>query len=131
MNNKLLQRRQRLMPGDVPRHIRVYDNGGETFDRYTVVYTGRYRRNPRDGYQYVGMSEHPFHPQGFGQHGETRDRPCDYAEHSNHVPPVGKSCHLGKRITFADLPADCQRLVLRDYRELWDLSATVAATQSS
>ena len=44
--------------------LEIRDNGGETADRYTVIYTtksGRYN-------DAVGMSEHPFHPQGFGQH---------------------------------------------------------------
>ncbi len=47
-------------------------------------------------WQALGMSFHPFHPAGFGQH-------CSA------VP--GR--HLGQRITFDALPADCQRLVLQ------------------
>lgn len=40
--------------------VGLYDNGGETFDRYTAVYDS-------DDYQwYRGMSDNPFHPQGFG-----------------------------------------------------------------
>ncbi len=35
------------------------DNGGETFDRYTII-------NSADG-EIVGASNNPFHPQGFGQ----------------------------------------------------------------
>jgi hypothetical protein len=83
----------------------VYDNGGETFDRYAVYYKGRGSlEHPQivEGrvlrYRALrGMSENPFHPQGFGQW-------C-------HGMP-GK--HNGKRIAFQDLPADCQRLVARD-----------------
>jgi hypothetical protein len=36
--NRLLS----LMPNGVPKYVRVYDNGGKSFDRYTVVFTGRY-----------------------------------------------------------------------------------------
>lgn len=92
--------------------VRCYDNGGVdkvggTVDRFTVVYTGRYRRYTGGEQQYVGMSTNPFSPQGFGQHGSSRtgiDRPA-YS-------------HLGKRIAFTDLPKDCQRLVQTDCQEL-------------
>ena len=76
----------------------VYDNGGETADRFTVYYGGRGTINHRNGLRLmVGMSDAPFHPQGFGQHGEG-------------MP--GR--HNGRRIRFDDLPADCRRLVEAD-----------------
>ena len=103
-----MTRKERLLPNGIPRWIRCYDNGGETFDRYTVVYTGHYK--DRNGCDYVGMSEYPFSPQGFGQHGwdrETIDRPA-YA-------------HLGRKVSFANLPEDCRRLVMSDYREIWSI----------
>jgi hypothetical protein len=55
------------------------------------------------------MNAAPFHPQGFGQHGESDRGPVDF-------PPcrLGRRNHLGKRILFADLPPDCQRLVVQD-----------------
>lgn len=105
------ERTERLLPGGVPRWIRCYDNGGETIDRYTVVYTGNYTSKTGGYHWYVGMSGQPFHPLGFGQHGETLGA-CDH-------PTYG---HLGKRIQFADLPPDCQQLVLRDYVYLWDIT---------
>lgn len=87
---------------------RCYDNGGESLDRYTVVYKfpkfvkrGTYRQRY---YEYVGMNAAPFHPQGIGQHGESNDKPID--------KPNGK--HLGKPIPFRELPTDCQRLVFQD-----------------
>jgi hypothetical protein len=81
------------------RPIRCYDNGGKTFDRYTVVYMDDPERAV-GAYSAVGMNAHPFHPQGYGQH-------C--------IAMPGK--HLGRRVPFAYLPADCQRLVLRDLEE--------------
>lgn len=96
---------------------RFYDNGGTeakggTIDRYTAVYL-RPLTDQKTGrpiaWGYVGMNAAPFHPQGFGQHGESDRGPVDF-------PPcrLGRRNHLGKRILFADLPPDCQRLVVQD-----------------
>jgi hypothetical protein len=92
--------------------VRCYDNGGVncpggTVDRYTVVYTGRYRRYMGGHQMYVGMDGNPFHPQGFGQHG-TSSKSIDLPAYS----------HLGKRIEFSDLPQNCQLLVMSDCQEL-------------
>lgn len=97
------------MPGGVPKYVRCYDNQGETSDRYTVVFTGHFAgRGGRC--HYVGMGGNPFHPQGFYQHGE-HDQVIDRPAYS----------HLGKKIKFMDLPEDCQRAVIQDYREIWGL----------
>ena len=72
----------------------IYDNGGETFDRFTVYYTERERNG---FYMGRGMSEHPCHPQGFGQ--------CVSGQ-------LGK--HNGKRIKFDELPTDCRKLIKSD-----------------
>lgn len=115
------KRLESLLPGGIPRYVRCYDNGGETADRYTVVFCGRHTAARIDRvFPYVGMSSRPFHPQGFGQHGETRDKPCD-VDRWGFPPAMGRTGHLGKRIPFADLPDDCRKLVMGDYLELWDL----------
>lgn len=103
-----------LMPFDVPRWIRCYDNGGETFDRYTVVYSGL--KNATREHYYRGMSTHPSHPQGFGIFGSTMYKPLD-----DPFTPGAKQA-LGKQIVFADLPDECQMVVLSDYCELWHLN---------
>jgi hypothetical protein len=80
------------------KNIRIYDNGGKTFDRYTAVYM-----TISEGvglYGARGMSENPTHPQGFGQYCSAQP---------------GK--HLGKRISFDALPAACQKLILSDIGE--------------
>jgi len=41
--------------------VEVYDNGGETLDRYTIVIDG-------DLNNCYGMSDDPFHPMGFSQY---------------------------------------------------------------
>ncbi len=90
--------------------IRCYDNGGETPDRYTVVFMNRgdygftrqyIRETGRDFYPCLGMSGAPFHPQGIGQHSDCK---------------LGR--HLGKRVQFASLPTDCRNAVIRDLSEV-------------
>lgn len=80
--------------------LRCYDNGGKTFDRYTVV-PPRWAKEERerDGtFVCIGASEHPFHPQGFGQHSSAMAGP-----------------HLGKRVTWADLPPDVQQFARQSF----------------
>ncbi|MBX3018002.1 MAG: hypothetical protein KF767_08940 [Bdellovibrionaceae bacterium] len=78
------------------KNVRIYDNGGKTFDRYTAVYMDQPEYQPGT-FAARGMSTNPFSPQGFG---------CSC------VASPGR--HLGKRIKFEELPPDCQRLVLQD-----------------
>jgi hypothetical protein len=75
--------------------VRIYDNGGETFDRYTAVYMTE--PEGRGLYGARGMSENPTHSQGFGQY-------C--------AAMPGR--HLGRRISFSALPEPCRELVQRD-----------------
>lgn len=113
---KTTQRAQRLIPGGVPKWVRIYDNGGETADRYTIVFTkcGSMPGQDPDPYRrrhfYLGASAHPFHPQGIGQHGESVD-PIDR-------PAYG---HLGKPIAFDQLPPDVKKFTLSNYCELWGI----------
>jgi len=41
------------------------------------------------------------------------------------APAMGRKNHLGKRIPFSELPPDCQRLVMQDYREIWNLPSAL------
>lgn len=82
-------------------NVRIYDNGGKSFDRYTAVFLDRLEKiqyvswgKSQALYDALGFNAYPFAPQGFGQH-------CTAAP--------GK--HLGKRIDFNDLPEDAQRFV--------------------
>jgi hypothetical protein len=72
----------------------IYDDGGESLDRYTVVYD-EVEREVFQGGKVVKLY------QGIGQH-------C--------TAMLGR--HLGKRIKFEQLPVDCQRLVKRDLAEV-------------
>jgi len=91
-----------------PRYIRIYDNGGKTFDRYTVVFTGRYKKRMSNEFIHLGMSDHPFHPLGFGQHGYSDD----------HIDRPTYS-HLGKPMKWEDLTEDCQKCVWQTYNLIW------------
>ena len=67
--NGYTPRRQsaRWLDGDCPRGVlALYDNGGKTFDRFTVFYADPVPGpgGPRIGG--LGMSTDPFHPQGLG-----------------------------------------------------------------
>lgn len=112
-----MNRTDRLRPQGIPRYIRVYDNGGLTHDRYTAVFTGRYRmpkgsivQRTGGDYLYLGMSANPFHPQGFGQHGTSR-KPIDRPGYK----------HLGRKVSWDQLPSDVQKCILCSYNDLWGL----------
>ena len=126
MPTRTKKRLESLLPGGVPRYVRCYDNGGPdkpggTLDRYTAVFSGRdSMARMHRVWPYLAMNCSPLHPQGFGQHGETRNKPCD-VDRWGFPAAMGRKNHLGRRIPFADLPEDCRKLVMGDYLELWDL----------
>lgn len=105
-----------LEAGQAEKFVRCYDDGGETVDRYTVVFTGRYRHKTGGVFWHLGMNAEPYHPQGFGQHGE-RDRQIDVNKWG-FAPPIGRKNHLGKRVSFFELPDDCRKLVIHNLIEL-------------
>ena len=78
------------------KNVRIYDNGGETLDRFTAVYMSEPEAHPGT-FAARGMSERPRSPQGFGQF-------C--------IAAPGQ--HLGRRIRFEDLPAECQSVIRSD-----------------
>ena len=62
---------KRLLNEDCPKEVlAIYDNGGKTFDRYTVIYNCVTFYNGIYTVFYRGMSEYPSDPQGFGISGE-------------------------------------------------------------
>lgn len=69
----------------------IYDNGGITCDRYSIVFKekeGKYNIH-------LGLSIEPTHPQGFSQWSQCVD-----------------GDHLGTKITFEELPTNIQEHVL-------------------
>lgn len=109
MNKRQTERLESLYPNNVPKKVRCYDNGGETLDRYTVVFTGNYTHNTSGEHWYLGMSPNPF--VGIGTHGSSPTQ-IDTPRYS----------HLGKKITFDDLPEQCQQCVKQTYLHLWSIT---------
>lgn len=79
---------------------RIFDCGPDQWDRYLVAFKAR-RSLGQLYYPYIASSEHPFHPQGFGQHGEN--------------PTFLTGRHLGKRVRFEDVPPDAQKFILQEF----------------
>lgn len=78
----------------------VFDNGGESIDRYTIIYPEVFTNHWGEKYRvYVGSS---LYARGFFQHGE--------------IPVMRSYCHLGKRIQLSDLHKDVQRAIRLDAR---------------
>lgn len=80
--------------------IKIYDNGGKTLDRYTLVFLNRPNDRYSDfyknkNYEALGFSENPYHPCGFGQHTSAQ---------------CGR--HLGKLIKLDDLPEKAKKFAL-------------------
>lgn len=108
--NRWKDRLERFAPGGVPKHVRLYDNGGESADRYTCCFKAL-----RLGFfPYLNMSGAPFHPQGVGMHGE-HNQPIDYPRYS----------HLGKKVKWEDLPHAVQCCIWQDYCDYWDIPTPV------
>lgn len=90
--------RKAFLEGAPSALLAVYDNGGETFDRYTALY-GEHLWDARYPHmlQARGMSAHPNHPQGFGQ----------WCELPRSLPRT----RLGRPVRFLDLPEDVRRCI--------------------
>lgn len=73
--------------------IDIWDNGGKTIDRYTVVI----------GMDVYGMSLHPQDPQGFDQYSHTLRKGEIYKGGTD----------PGKKIPFEELPDDVQIEIAR------------------
>lgn len=65
---------KKFLDGDCPDGVlAIYDNGGETWDRYTVFYKPQAGADYAYGWiGYRGMSEDPYSPGGFGIYSEMR-----------------------------------------------------------
>lgn len=95
MSKKKVPRTERIHG----QRIKCYAKAPTKFaDPYTVVFIDQYDTRTRQ-YFARGMSARPCHPQGVGMGAETRPGP-----------------HLGRKISFEDLPVDCRLLVEQDAR---------------
>jgi hypothetical protein len=76
--------------------IGVYDNGGKTLDRYTVVtdYAHTSGIDRKRYFMALGLSDNPTDPQGFSQFGDVLAEPDEH----------NRLTHLGQSIGWDDLP---------------------------
>jgi len=89
-NSKKLQKEDLKQFNTHSRKLQVYDDGGKSIDRYTVIFDG----------MAFAMSSRPFHPQGFNQFaGDVPDQ-------------IQAGGHLGKRVKPSDLPEEVQNAIL-------------------
>jgi len=77
---------------------RIFDAGERFVDRYTIAFKGCRIKGYGMNYPYLASGPTPFHPQGFGQHGESR------------LFLTGRQ--LGKRVSFESLPPDVQKFIM-------------------
>jgi hypothetical protein len=109
MGTSLKDKTRRLFTDGTPNKLRCYDLGpNSSYDRYVVVFG--HKRTDSGEFMHVSMSDNPKHPLGVYIHEFTEESIDD------------EECeHLGKQITFFELPVDCQDLIMEDYFKLWNL----------
>jgi len=97
---------KKFLNGDCPKGVlAIYDNGGDTFDRYTVFYKPTEPlEDIRGEIGYRGMSEHPFSAQGFGI----------YDSMPAHQARAYRSSVYRHSCKWTDLPEDVQKAVRND-----------------
>jgi hypothetical protein len=97
---------KRFLDGAPAGILDIFDNGGKTFDRYTVVYNYPDQDGRDIWLPYRGMSEHPTSPDGFGISDEfTRWELASY-----------RDAYRRTRIRWDELPPDVQRVARDDCR---------------
>lgn len=107
--------------------IYAFDNGGETFDRYTII--------DAKG-EMLGLSENPESPQGFSQwcgncvdnymnvsFGYAWRRQCDVKKIIKHELPriieeFTRDGNIGKRVNFEDLPENIRKHALKRFEPI-------------
>jgi hypothetical protein len=97
---------KKFLDGDCPSGVlAIYDNGDETFDRYTVFYKPSEPVDYAYGWiGYRGMSEDPCAPQGFGI----------YSEMKAHEVAAYRRRVYHESAKWSDLPEAVKACVRRD-----------------
>lgn len=87
--------------------VAIYDNGGKTIDRYTVITDEpEDMANLNDMFMELGMSDDPTYPTGFSQWGGVT-RSADRYNYDNEQWRT--RCDLGRLIRFESLPEHLQK----------------------
>lgn len=93
----------RWLDADCPKGVLAIFDDPRSIDRYTVFYTEPVTDDGHT-FAYVAMNAAPFHPQGFGQHGELDSRQVR----------MFRSREAHRACRWSDLPEDCKKLVRQD-----------------
>jgi len=113
-------RRERLMPGGVPRYVRCYRDDSYDWDKWSVIFTGRSAKEKG----YPGYPDE-WPTVGLSGHSSSKGQPADTMKPGVKgyfwPPAMGRKCYLGVRIPFASLPTQLQQTALEDYKEIWKL----------
>ena len=104
------ERKGSLIPNGIPKYLRIYDNGGESLDRYTIVFTGRFKKSPQTKHTHFYKSASTTGA-GVYMWGERQFLPIDKPRYS----------HLGKKIKFEDLDTELQKKIIEDYKYIWEI----------
>lgn len=85
--------------------LRIFDNQGETIDRYTAILDDSYIHHITKEVYYtsISMSHNPDSPLGVSQYGD-----CIFDSTIN-----GENYHLGNEILFTELPKNIQEHLLK------------------
>ena len=110
MNYRPRTQSKTFLDGDCPSGVlAIYDNGGKSFDRYTVYYKPTEPLRDLGGWiDYRAMSENPSAPQGFGIYGQ------DPA----HQVAAYRSRVYRESAKWSELPEAVKECVRRDCAEL-------------
>lgn len=105
---------KKFLDGDCPSGVlAIYDNGGKTFDRYTVYYKPVVDWGTGSTWiDYRAMSEDPCSPQGFGI----------YSQDPAHQVAAYRSSIYRQSAKWSELPEAVKELVRRDCADLDELA---------
>jgi len=87
------------------KRVIVWDNGGETTDRYTILIDGKY---------VFGMSSNPSHPQGFNQYAGNIEDWVVYKD-TNHFIKIWDTKET--RLNIEDIPEQIKKAVINRIKE--------------
>ena len=97
---------KRFLDGAPSGILDIFDNGAETFDRFTVVYNYPEEYRGTVYLPYRGMSEHPSSPGGFGISDTFQ----------SHELAAYRNAYRRDRIRWDELPPDVQKTARDDCR---------------
>ena len=89
--------------------IEAWDNGGKTIDRYSVAISGLMQVDKEPYTFWLGANDEPFHPQGYGMH-------CGEIQTREYKAQRGGWRHLGKRVSWWNLPEQVQQFILQEFK---------------